>query len=83
MVDGKDIFDQPVKVIIRRNDNIQNITTSQEDGQTAACLLVYFYVQEHHKMIAIDLSKQQALDADQKFNKIILLGKQSKVDIQQ
>ena len=30
------------------------------------CLLDYLYFQEHYKIIAIDLSKQQALDADPK-----------------
>ena len=28
------------------------------------CLLDYSYFKDHYKMIAIDLSKQQALDAD-------------------
>ena len=30
------------------------------------CLLHYVYFQSYYKMIAIDLSKQQALDADSK-----------------
>ena len=31
---------------------------------TTGCLLDYPHFKENHKMIAIDLSKQQALDAD-------------------
>ena len=31
---------------------------------TPGCLLDYRYIKDYYKMIAIDLSKQQALDAD-------------------
>ena len=34
------------------------------DDYTTGCLLDYPYFKDHYKMIAIDLSKQQALDAD-------------------
>ena len=50
-------------------DNIQNIATGQRDGSTIGCFLDYPYFKEHYKMIAIDLSKEQALDADQKKKK--------------
>ena len=33
---------------------------------TTCCLLDYNYFKNHYKMISIDLSKQQALDADPK-----------------
>ena len=34
------------------------------DGYTTGYLLRYPHFNEHYKMISIDLSKQQALDAD-------------------
>ena len=34
------------------------------DDYTTGCLLDYSYFKDHFKMIAIDLSKQQALDGD-------------------
>ena len=38
------------------------------------CLLDHYYLKKHYKMIVIDLSKQQALDADPKaIKKLILL----------
>ena len=40
------------------------IATSHGDDYTTGCLLDYSYLNEHDKLIAIDLSKQQALDAD-------------------
>ena len=45
-------------------ENIRKITTGQGDGYTTGCLLDYPYLKNHYKMIAIDLSKQEALDAD-------------------
>ena len=59
-------FDQPVKNNFRTYDNIQKITIGQRDDYTTGCLLDYNYFNEYYKMIAIDLSKQPALDADPK-----------------
>ena len=61
----KFFFDQPVKSYIKTYENIRKITNSQRDDYTAGCLLDYNYFKKH-KMIAIDLIKQQALDANQK-----------------
>ena len=44
--------------------NIRKIATGQGDDYTRGCLLDYPYFKDHYKMIAIDLSKQQALDAN-------------------
>ena len=53
-------------MILGTYDNIRKIATGPGDDYTAGCLLDYPYFKEHYKMIAIDLIKQQALDADQK-----------------
>ena len=45
-------------------ENTRQITTVQGDDYTMGCLLDYSYFKENYKLIAIDLSKQQALDAD-------------------
>ena len=42
------------------------VTTGQRDDYTTYCLLDCNYFNNHYKMIAIDLSRQQALDADSK-----------------
>ena len=44
--------------------NIRKIATGQGDDYRTGCLLDYPYFKDHCKMIAIHLSKQQALDAD-------------------
>ena len=64
MIDGKNFFDQPINTELKTYQNIRRIATSQEDDYTTGCLLDYSYFKENYKMIAIDLSKQQALDAD-------------------
>ena len=66
MIDGKNFFDQPVKNDKVTFDNIRMIATGQGDDYTTGCLLDYTYFKKYYKMIAIDLSKQEALDADLK-----------------
>ena len=45
-------------------ENISEIAIGQGDDYTTGCSLDYSYFKESYKMIAIDLSKQQPLDAD-------------------
>ena len=63
MIDGKNVFDQPINSDLKRYENIRRIATVQGDDYTTGCLLDYSYFKENYRMIAIDLSKQQALDA--------------------
>ena len=44
MIDGKNVFDQPVKNNIRTYDNNQKISTSLGDNYTTGCLLDYNYL---------------------------------------
>ena len=64
MIDGKNFFDQPINNMVKTYENIRNITIGQGDDYGTGCLLDYSYFKKYYKMIAIDLSKQQALDAD-------------------
>ena len=64
MIDGKNFFDQPINSMTKTYENIRKITIGQGDYYTTGCLLDYPYFKSHYKMIAIDLRKQQALDAD-------------------
>ena len=66
MINVKKFFDQPINSIIKTYENIRKIATGQGDDYTTVCLLDYSYFKDPYKMIAIDLSKQQALDADQR-----------------
>ena len=63
MIDGKNIFDQTVQ---NNKMTYENIASGQGDDYTNGFLLDYAYFRDIYKMIAIDLSKHQALDADLK-----------------
>ena len=66
MIDGKNVFDQPVKNDKATYENIRKITIDQGDDYTTGCLLDQTYFKRYFKMITIDLSKQQVPDADPK-----------------
>ena len=63
MINGENSFDQPIKNNKVTYEN-RKIATGQGDDYTAGCLLDYPYFADTYKMIAVDLSKQQVLDAD-------------------
>ena len=64
MINGENFFDQPIKDNKVTCDNIREIATGRGDDYTTGCLLDYSYFKDSYKMIAVDLRKQQALDAD-------------------
>ena len=66
MIDGRNFFDQLIKNLIRTYGTIRKIAAGHGDDYTTGCLLDYSCFKEHHKMIAIDISKQQAFDDDPK-----------------
>ena len=47
-------------------ENIRKTAIGQGDDYTTGCLLDYTYFKKYYKMIAVELSKQQALDVDPK-----------------
>ena len=64
MTNSENVFDQPIKNNKVTYENIRKNATGQGDDYTIGCLLDYSYFADTYKMIAVDLSKQQALDAD-------------------
>ena len=66
MIDGKNFFDQPINSHLKTYDNIRKVVTGQGDDYTTGCLLEYIYFKYYYKMIVLDLSKQQVVDADPK-----------------
>ena len=66
MIDGKNFFHEPVKSGIRTYENIRKTETGQGNDYATGCLLDFLYFKQHYKLIAIDFSKQQALDLDPK-----------------
>ena len=64
MINGENFFHQSIKSNKITYENIRKIATGKGDDYTTSCLLDYSYFADTYKMIAVDLSKQQALDAD-------------------
>ena len=64
MINGENFFYHPIKNNKVTYDNIRKIATGQGDDYTTGYLLNYPYFANTYKMRSVDLSKQQALDAD-------------------
>ena len=66
MNDRKNFFDQPIKNNKVTYEIIRKIVNGQGDEYTNSCLLDYIYFKNYYKMVEVDLSQQQVLDADPK-----------------
>ena len=64
MIDGRNVFDQPKNSMTKTYENIRRTATGHGDEYKTGCLLHYSIFKESYELIAIDLSKQQALNAD-------------------
>ena len=64
MIECKNVFNQPINSMTKTYENIRKTATVQGGDYTTGCLLDYPCFKNHYKMIAIELSKQQALDGD-------------------
>ena len=75
-IDGRNFYDQTINDSIKQYDEIGKISTGQGDDYTTGCLLDFAYFEKNYRLIAADLSKQKALDADPRaIQQIIFTGK--------
>ena len=63
-IDGRNFYDQAINGSFKQYDEIQKISIGQGNDYTTGCLLDFVYFKEKYRLIAADLSKQKALDAD-------------------
>ena len=76
-IDGRNFYDQAIHDSIKQHDKIRKISTGQGDDYTTGCLLDFAYFEKNYRLIAVDLSKQKALDADSRaIQQIIFTGKE-------
>ena len=66
LIDGRNFYDQPINEIIKQYDEIRKIITGYGDYYTTGCSLDYAYFKDNYRLIAVDLSKRKALDADRR-----------------
>ena len=64
LIDGRNFYDQPFNDSIKQYDEVRKVSTGQGDNYTTSCFLDYACFKDNYKLIAVDLSKQKALDAD-------------------
>ena len=64
MIDRQNLFNQPVKNNLKTYDNTWKIAIGQGGDYTTGFLFDYNYFNNYYKLIAIDLDKEQTLDAD-------------------
>ena len=77
-IDGRNFYDQPINDTIKQCDEVRIVSTGQGDDYTTGCLLDFAYFEKNYRLIAADLSKQKALDADSRaIQQIIFTGKAS------
>ena len=75
-IDGRNFYDQAINDSIKQYDEIRKISTRQGDDYTTGCLLDFSYFEKNYRLIAADLSKLKALDADSRaVQQIIFKGK--------
>ena len=75
-IDGRNFYDQPMNESIKQYGEIRKKSTGQCHDYTTGCLLDFAYLEKKYRLIAIDASKQKALDADPRaIQQIIFTGK--------
>ena len=60
IINRKNFYYQPIDSDIKRYQEIRKLITGQSE-YTTGCLLDYEYIKNHYRLIALDLSRQQAL----------------------
>ena len=63
MIDGRNVFDQPIDNMVKTYESNRKVAIGHGDDYTTGCIVDYTYLKENYKMIVIDVSRQQYLDA--------------------
>ena len=64
MINGRNFYDQTINDLIKQYDEVRKVSTGQGDNYTTGSLLDYAYFRNNYELIAVDLSKKKASDAD-------------------
>ena len=64
IIDGRNFYDNPMESDIERYREIKKVMIGKGEDYTTGSLLDYNYFRKHYKLVAVDLSKEKALDAD-------------------
>ena len=64
MINGKEIYNQPIDSDIKQYEEVRKIATGQGEDYTTGILLEYDYIKNHYRLTAVDFSRQKELDVD-------------------
>ena len=74
-IDGRSFYDQLINKSSKQYKEIRKVSTAQDDDYTTGCLLDFAYFEKNYRVAAADLSKQKALEVDQRvIQQIIFTG---------
>ena len=64
IIDGRNFYDNPVESDIEKYRELKRAMIGKGEDYTTGSLLDFDYFKKHYKLVAVDLSKQEELDAD-------------------
>ena len=66
IIDGRNFYDNPIESDIEKYRELEKVMIGKGEDNTTEFLFDFNYFDKHYKLVAVDLSKQQELDADPK-----------------
>ena len=77
-IDERNFYDQSINDLIKQYDEVRKISAGQGDDYTTDSLLDFAYFEKNCRLIAVNWSKEKALDADPRaIQQIVFTGKAS------
>ena len=64
LIDGRNFYYQPINDWIKQYDQARKVSAGYGHDYTTGCLLDCAYFKDNYKLIAVNLIKEKALDAD-------------------
>ena len=75
-IDGRNFYDQPINGLIKQHDEVKKVQQDQEMITRRLVYWILLILNKNYRLIAADLSKEKALDADARaIQQIIFTGK--------
>ena len=66
IIDARIFYDNPIESDIEKYRELKKVMIGKGEDYTTGSLLDFNYFDKHYKLVAVDLSKQKELDADQR-----------------
>ena len=66
IIDGRNFYDNPIESDIEKYRELKKVMIGKGEDYTTSSLLDFNYFDKQYKLVAVDLSKQKELDANQR-----------------